>query len=525
MASASDPSRLGAFYTRSRPIVDYMIGQVALDADGLTVLEPSAGDGQFVAALLATGRSPRVTAFEIDPAAVALLESRFSGAATILQKNTILERVSPRRAETRPEDRLRFQRVIGNPPYGAALTPAEKRHYRSAYPMAYGSETYGLFLINAIERLEEGGILCFILPDTFLNLTWHKGLRAFILQTCKIRGLTLCATSLFPGARFQYAGLCIITLQRCSDAGARSSNQMRLISRVTEEAQLHALTHGGLPAGLTAETVTQAEYETFAEQRFFVGVPASIRVLFDQHPLTVGDLCECKTGFVSGENARFLARCEQIPAELVLHRDLTPAERETGIEGPNCWVPVMKGGKGRYFRRPTMVANWSVEALAQLRASPKARLQNSRFYFREGICMPLVASGAPQARLLMKGWLFDQSDNGYFPLNPAHRLFLLGLFNSQLFYYLLKKVINPTANATVNYVKQVPAVLPAPPELERIEGLVSRLVQAAEAGRTDPGAQSALDELFFGLYGLDQAAVSAVRAFASTGGRGRAPEW
>lgn len=81
--------------------------------DGGDVLEPSAGRGAFVRAVLAGAPKSLVTAIDIDPARVVELEREFDGNARVLVRqgdfgNGLLLRDH------------RFELVAGNPPFGVA---------------------------------------------------------------------------------------------------------------------------------------------------------------------------------------------------------------------------------------------------------------------------------------------------------------------------------------------------------------------------------------------------------------------
>jgi type I restriction-modification system DNA methylase subunit len=105
-----------------------------------------------------------------------------------------------------------YDRIIANPPYGGWQDYARRRELKMRYPDLYVKETYGLFLHNSIRVLRPGGVLVFIVPDTFLNLHMHTPLRRFILDNCKIRRISLFPSSFFPGVRFGYSKLCVVTL-------------------------------------------------------------------------------------------------------------------------------------------------------------------------------------------------------------------------------------------------------------------------------------------------------------------------
>ena len=105
-----------------------------------------------------------------------------------------------------------FTRVIANPPYGAYQTPERRALLKRRFPSLYVRETYGLLLYHAFSLLQRHGRLVFIVPDTFLWLHRHEYLRRTLLAESTIEEISLFPSRFFPGIRFGYSGLCIITL-------------------------------------------------------------------------------------------------------------------------------------------------------------------------------------------------------------------------------------------------------------------------------------------------------------------------
>ncbi|MBA3422908.1 MAG: N-6 DNA methylase [Thermoleophilaceae bacterium] len=210
-----------------------------------------------------------------------------------------------------PIDEVEFDAVVGNPPYGARKpaykVPVYRRLYgRSQGDLAAGSvgtgdaDSYSMFFANGVERLREGGRLCLITNDSFRSLTTHAALRRRILDRCKIVEILLTDTKHFEGVSFQFAGMAITTLEKCSDAQARSDNVMRLVDYVRDPADF-----AGPPPEQVME-LRQAEYEALPETPFFVGVP---RELFEaaKRSLRVRDVARGRQGLATADDKRFLA--------------------------------------------------------------------------------------------------------------------------------------------------------------------------------------------------------------------------
>lgn len=183
--------------------------------------------------------------------------------------------------DLQPIDEIEFDAIVGNPPYGGRKPDYKK----SIYARLYGAreadrrkgsvgtgdkETYSMFFTSAIERLREGGRLCLITNDSFRTLTTHAALRRHILDRCKVVEVLLTDSRHFEGVSFQFAGMAITTLEKCSDPEARKNNVMRLVDHIRDPKHFF-----GPDPSLVAE-LRQEEYEALPEAPFFVGVPDEI---------------------------------------------------------------------------------------------------------------------------------------------------------------------------------------------------------------------------------------------------------
>jgi len=165
---------------------------------------------------------------------------------------------------------------------------------------------------------------------------------------------------------FQFAGMVITTLEKCSDADARADHVMRLVDYIRDPANF-----ADPPADKLSE-LRQAEYEALPETPFFVGVP---REVFEaaKRSLRVRDVARGRVGVQTGEDRRFLAGMGAPAAGLtnVVDRSevttgVGPAERTTGIPASHPhWVPFAKGeGYGDYWRPPGIAIDWSEASVA-----------------------------------------------------------------------------------------------------------------------------------------------------------------
>jgi len=235
MVMIQEARRYQAFYTKSTPIVDYMVNKLRLKAKD-KVLEPCGGDGVFVEAILAMNELANIDICELNEEAYQLLVNKFSNFAN----------VQIRKCDTLLDSDLIFSssfggvydKIIANPPYGAWQDLEKRAALKKIYVDLYAKETYALFLFRCIELLKEEGILSFIIPDTFLNLHMHKAIRQHILTKTKILELALFPSSFFPGVNFGYANLSIITIQKSNDKANCLNNEFKVLTTFSNVEQL-----------------------------------------------------------------------------------------------------------------------------------------------------------------------------------------------------------------------------------------------------------------------------------------------
>jgi hypothetical protein len=446
-----------------------------------------------------------------------------------------------RKASVPPMHTARSSNVVGNPPYGARKPQFKKRVYATLYGQRAvdvkagsigtgDSDSYGMFFANGVERLREGGRLSLITNDSFRTLTTFAALRRHILDRCKIVEILLTDTKHFEGVSFQFAGMAITTLEKCSDSEARAANVMRLIDYTREPKDYW-------DPGDRLSELRQDEYEALPETPFFVGVP---REVFEaaRASLRVSDVAKGRVGLQTGDDRRFTAGIGQgypgLPhvvdaTDIAIH--LSSVEQAKGIaENKPHWVPFAKGeGFGEYWKPPSVAIDWSESSVAELErraalpagTARKTYFRNRSFYFRPGLTYSVISSGRVSARVLAAGCAWSDKGSAIFvESDEASELFLLGYLNSSLATYLMKKLVNSTATAHAGYVEKLPYRRPSA-DLEsavvlRVETIVDKL--KADAAADIQALRNEIDDLIFDLFEI-KASRELIRDFYRTVGK------
>jgi hypothetical protein len=568
-------ARLGAFYTPHGD-VEYMVGKLGLRR-GSTVLDPCMGSGHFLEGIYehlrqlyyAEGVSDEdayraivggqlyggdIDSFATSLSAIRLflLDEHETRVAPNLYVHDMLlhsperpqEQLFARgeRAVADPQvdnlahiDEVEFDAVVGNPPYGARKPEYKRKVYSQLYGQGEASiragsvgtgdaESYAMFFANGIERLREGGRLCLITNDSFRTLTTHAALRRHILDRCRIVEILLTDTKHFEGVSFQFAGMAITTLEKCSDAVARRAHVMRLVDYVRDPGDF-----AEPPLGRVGE-LRQEEYEALPESPFFVGVPRDVLDAAKRSE-RVRDVARGRQGLATADDARFLAQVDDLRVGASgIVAEISADERARGIPASRPhWVPFAKGGGfGEYWQPVETVIDWSVESVAELETrarTPKGtprrpEIRNRDFYFRSGLTYSVVSSGRISVRLMPAGWIFGHKGSAIFVEDETQsELFLLGYLNSALATYFLKKIVNTTATADVGYIEKLP--YRRPPEgvesavVERVERIVAALQADAAANVSE--LRDEIDEAIFDLFEIGPSRDEVRRFYRAVG--------
>jgi len=493
-----------AFYTKSVPIVNYMINKLSLKQED-RIFEPCGGDGVFIENILKRNSNANIDIYELNTTAFQILQTKFNKYPT----------TNIRQCDTLLDNNLIFyssfggiyDKIIANPPYGAWQDYDKRNCLKKLFPEIYTKETYALFLYRCIELLKCGGILSFIIPDTFLNLHMHKAIRKHILTKTKIIELALFPSSFFPGVNFGYANLSIITLQKCNNKKECLDNSFKVINGFNNVNQLTDLTD----KKLNTLSFVQKTIFTNLDHAFFIANNSKIIEIINNTGVKIGDIAHCVTGFYSGNDKKYL---QVIGFDLKNGKNYNLVDVKTinedyknnpnildGIEGDKCFLPIVKGGNTKYLKPESWFMNWSRKAVQHYKIDKKARFQNSQFYFKFGIGIPMISSRNITASLI-ENKLFDQSIVGVFPKDEKLTYYLLAFFNSPTCDKLIR-TINPSTNNPANYIKKIPFITPDKEALENItKEMRGIVISIKKNGDFDRKKEKQINNFFESIYGF-----------------------
>ena len=114
----------------------------------------------------------------------------------------------------------------------------------------------------------------------------------------------------------------------------------------------------------------------------------------------------------------------------------------------------------------------------------------------------MVKAGTVRA-FLIQNRIFDQSIVGIFPKDSSRLYYILAIMNSDVINDMIH-AINPTANNSANYIKQIPYMEPDNDTLEIIENKVKEAVKRIKNNDTDGYEElhSEINSLVSRVYGF-----------------------
>jgi hypothetical protein len=334
----------------------------------------------------------------------------------------------------------------------------------------------------------------------FLNN--HQELRKTLLVNTKIEEILIFPSKLFPGISFGYSNLSIITFVKSSKTQSNLDNDIRIIQGIKNESDLVKINKN--------EDISNLQ-TIFLKQRSVLDSPNSSFILNQKAHLIInlkskklGDYAYCVTGIYSGDNKRYLG---VLSSSINRKKDYNLIDQvqidsySNNLDGNNnikSYIPIVKGNGANKYKSfyEEWYINWSTEDFNSYKQFKKARFQNSSYYFKKVIALPMVKSSKINA-VLMNNRVFDQSIVGIFPKDEKMINFLLGFFNSDTFCKMIH-YINPTANNSANYLKQVP-ILGDENIFNKVGSLVSEILLDYSVLEKN---QYEINKIFYDLYGL-----------------------
>lgn len=173
MKYANKKKQLGQFFT-PRNLVEKTLSLLESEKN-LNILEPAAGNGNFVIEIKKKFPNSKITAYEIDEEIFLELKSRCKDIEYLFLHNDNALKIN----ETE-----KYDYVIGNPPYFQYKTKEFRDKFNDV--ICGRPNIYSFFFHIGILSLKKKGMLAYIVPTSMLTSKYFSKLRDFIVKNCSI---------------------------------------------------------------------------------------------------------------------------------------------------------------------------------------------------------------------------------------------------------------------------------------------------------------------------------------------------
>ena len=461
------------------------------------VLEPSCGDGSFLAAIADRigGRSDNrrekteLIGIEIDPELVnrsrCLLSEKSTKGHQVFHGgvyqadffHAYLTSIIPGsdRADTQHLRHNSFDLIIGNPPFGGTFDPRLEdlldRRLGRRMGKKIKKETYAFFVVACLDLLRAGGRLVMICSDTLLTIPTMTGLRNLLMEKGEVRlsdirefssetNYPMLVLDFLKGGRPRRVSRNSVTVS--TDAIRATPN---LSWGITPElAQFftgpmlsqYFIASSGMTTGNNALFVRKVRDDgTICEPYQFEFYDAPVTVAYEIERSRLGKM-----------SARRRASLQAAELRGDTQRRVRVVRREENevIRLPDTrYRPYNKSANGLVYSDPTHYIYWKDEGDAVLTYKRTGNwylrgVGGQPFFGREGLTWRLVSSRF-LPRYLPPGYILDSGAPCGFlrPGVPREELFfVIGWLLSDLANRILKTVINHTRNIQSKDFERMP---------------------------------------------------------------------
>lgn len=475
--------------------------------DGITfekthrVLEPSMGDGSFVVALiekfLSLYNGPleqrlehilkrNIYGLELDPELYASCLSRIEHIWGYLPSNHnfvkgdfFLSHFTTQGCETgiHPSARsqqLRFDYIIGNPPFGGTIKPSKQDQLDRLYGFRNGhkikKETYSFFIVKSLDMLTQAGEILFLCSDTFLTINTMRGLRLLLMTEGNIHLTDLETFSdetsqrivLFKFTKNGFADGINVNTQYVSRKQIELTKNFSW--RITEDMAKYfdGPILGDFMVGSSGMTVGKNEY--FLRKIDKGRIIERYKFEFYQEPITLAkEIQKARLNLMSETK---MAKIRDLEASGETRRNVRVLRRARPLEiqlpHPDyCYYN--KAVNAIIYSPPTHVIFWKDDGDAVLTFKKSGNwylhgVGGQHYFKREGLTWQLIANKL-RTRYLPPGYILDSGAPCAFlrqGISKDELLFILAWTLTPLCTYLLKEVINHTMNIQSKDFERLP---------------------------------------------------------------------
>jgi len=367
----------------------------------------------------------------------------------------------------------KYHVVVTNPPYmGASNMNSKLSDFIKANYTDYKSDFFSAFFVRCSQMALPTGKLGFFSPYVWMFIQSYEKLRHFLCQQKTIETLI----------QFEYSAFEEATVPVCTFAFSNYHvNKKGCYFRLTDF-------RGGmeLQRQKTLEAIANHDCGYYYEQSTdnFSQIPgspvaywASQKALLAYKEPNMDSVAQPRHGLATSDNDRFLKLWHEI--------DINKGSLQIRCQKEKKWFPMSKGGSfRRWYGNLEWVINYENDgkeikdfAISIYKCSSRT-IQNTQFYFQEGLTWSALTSGGFSVRWQEEGALFGSGGYCAFVKDDL-RLYVLALLNSKV-TGAYAQFVSPTLNYEVGHIKTIPVVVTSADEI-----VTDLAVQNISLSRTD----------------------------------------
>ncbi len=493
----------GQYYTPKK-VVRQILKEINLDiTKDKQIMDPACGSGQFLLEAFnelnrlykinkpAIKKNDRYSSIlsaliGVDLDEIACLLTQFnllkraefitSTVPRVLNSNTLKKSSDLFNSDQLSKFENKIDVIIGNPPWGAKLSPEEKRYFRKYYQIgSVGLNTFTLFIERSLDFLKEDGArLGFLIPEAYLKIKNHQLSRQQLLKRCKILTLQVCG-DVFKKV---YAPALIIVAETTSDDDKKQNNDIRTSKSLSEDNVFSSVPQSKFY--LTHENIFNINHSGMSDKLKSKIKDNDVRFLKDNAKFFLG--------IVTGNNKKHL----------------------TTTNGDPRQNPILVGSDVNKFRinHSGHYFIYDKEQLQQV--APK-----DYYLAPEKLLYKFISSKL----------IFAYDDKSYFMLNNINGVipdikgmrarYLLALLNSKLMQYYYSSTFF-TVKVLRGNLEQLPLILVSEEKQLEIEKMALKAEMSNGEGEFER-TTNILDEAVYDLYGMTGEEIDFVEKELSTG--------
>lgn len=176
------------------------------------------------------------------------------------------------------DEPTKYNMIATNPPWGSEI----KNEYKKLFPEITSGESFSYFIYKCQKSVKKDGSLCFILPESILNVKCHQDIRRFILENLTIEKIDL-KGKIFTGV---LSDVIVLTLKNSQSDG--------IVKIVCKNKQY---------------SLKQSFYNKNINNNFSILNDKDIKLLdkiYSVKHLTLDDKSDWALGIVTGNNKKYI---------------------------------------------------------------------------------------------------------------------------------------------------------------------------------------------------------------------------